>query len=106
MIMIITYLSTGKPTKQEDTVPKKSIGPKILNCEKLGKRYVSLLGKCYYVEGTEMNFRCGIFGFCLLSFPQNKRKMYKLRQLSWYNFSLVLRQKSNIPHPGWLKMGT
>ena len=79
MIMIITYLSTGKPTKQEDTVPKKSIGPKILNCEKLGKRYVSLLGKCYYVEGTEMNFRCGIFGFCLLSFPQNKRKMYKLR---------------------------
>ena len=28
------------------------------------------------------NARCGIFGFCLLLFPQNKRKIYKLRQLS------------------------
>ena len=25
------------------------------------------------------NARCGIFGFCLLSFPQNERKKYKLR---------------------------
>ena len=24
-------------------------------------------------------FRCGIFSFCLLSFPQNERKIYKLR---------------------------
>ena len=27
--------------------------------------------------------RCGIFRFCLLSFHQNERKMYKLRQLSF-----------------------
>ena len=27
-------------------------------------------------------FRCGIFGFCLLSFPQNKKKIYKLIQLT------------------------
>ena len=26
--------------------------------------------------------RCGIFGFCLLSFPQTERKIHKLRQLS------------------------
>ena len=26
--------------------------------------------------------RCRIFGFCLLSFPQNKRNIYKLRHLS------------------------
>ena len=26
--------------------------------------------------------RCGIFGFCLLSFPHNTRKIYKLRQLT------------------------
>ena len=30
--------------------------------------------------------RCGIFGFCLLSFPQNERKIYKLRQLSFSQF--------------------
>ena len=27
---------------------------------------------------------CGIFGFCLLSFPQNERKIFKLRQLSFF----------------------
>ena len=30
--------------------------------------------------------RCGIFGFCFLSFTQNERKMYKLRQLSLSQF--------------------
>ena len=30
--------------------------------------------------------RCGIFGFCLLSFPQNERKLYKIRQLSLCQF--------------------
>ena len=29
---------------------------------------------------AEEKLRCGIFGFCLLSFPQNGRKIYKLRQ--------------------------
>ena len=59
---------------------------------------------------------CGIFGFCLLSFPQNERKIYKLRQLSLSQFVYFLRaepsmftftkyfltrgdQKPNIPHP-------
>ena len=27
---------------------------------------------------TNYMFRCGIFGFCLLLFPQNERKIYKL----------------------------
>ena len=30
------------------------------------------------VQGTP---RCRIFGFCVVSFPQNERKIYKLRQL-------------------------
>ena len=34
--------------------------------------------------------RCGIFGFCLLSFPQNERKIYKLRQLSLSQFVYFL----------------
>ena len=35
--------------------------------------------------------RCGIFGFCHLLFPQNKRKMYKLRQLGLSQFVYFLR---------------
>ena len=33
---------------------------------------------------------CRIFGFCLLWFPQNKRKIYKLRQLSLSQFVLYI----------------
>ena len=79
---IYNHLSTGK-AKQEDTAPKKLIEPKILtNCEELGKNYVSLLGKCYYVEGTEMNFtaasknceeKFGSFGKGKLFEPMNKQ---------------------------------
>ena len=36
------------------------------------------------------NARCGIFGFCLLSFPQNERKVYKLRQFSLSQFVYFL----------------
>ena len=36
--------------------------------------------------------RCGIFGFCLVSFPQNERKEYKLRQLSLSQFVYFLRE--------------
>ena len=35
--------------------------------------------------------RWRIFVFCLLSFPQNKRKIYKLRQLSLSQFLYFLR---------------
>ena len=35
---------------------------------------------------------CGIFGFSLLSFPQNKRKIYKLRHLSLSQFVYFLRE--------------
>ena len=35
---------------------------------------------------------CGIFGFCLLSFPQNESKIYKLRQLSLSQFVCFLRE--------------
>ena len=40
--------------------------------------------------------RCGTFGFCLLSVPQNERKIYKLRQTKMSQlvyFSLVLRER-------------
>ena len=40
--------------------------------------------------------RCGIFGFCLLSFPQNKRKIYKLRQLSLSQFVYFLRAEPSM----------
>ena len=36
--------------------------------------------------------RCGIFGFCLLSFRQNERKIYKLRQLSLVLFVCFLME--------------
>ena len=32
---------------------------------------------------------CGIFGFCLLSFPQNERKIYKLKQLSCFSLYIL-----------------
>ena len=32
------------------------------------------------------SLRCGIFGFCLLSFPQKESKIYKLRQLCFSQF--------------------
>ena len=47
------------------------------------------------MEDEILDLRCGMFGFCLLSFPQNKRKVYKLRQLNlpqFLYFSLVLRE--------------
>ena len=40
--------------------------------------------------------RCGIFVFCLLSFPQNERKIYKLRQLSLYQFLYRLSTEPSI----------
>ena len=32
---------------------------------------------------SQFRLRCGIFDFCLLSFPQKERKIYKLRQLAF-----------------------
>ena len=40
--------------------------------------------------------RCGIFGFCLLSLPQNERKIYKLRQLSLSQFEYFLNTETSI----------
>ena len=37
--------------------------------------------------------RCEIFNFCRLSFPQNERKMYKLRKLSLSQFVYFLREE-------------
>ena len=36
--------------------------------------------------------RCGIFSFCLLSFHQNERKIYKLRILSLSQFVYFSRE--------------
>ena len=47
---------------------------------------------------------CGIFGFCLLSFPQNERKIYKLRQTKlsqFVYFSLVLREREETKTKPW-----
>ena len=40
--------------------------------------------------------RCGIFAFCLLSYPQNERKIYKLRQLSLSQFVYFLRTEPSM----------
>ena len=53
-----------------------------------------------YITGGESNLlsqllsslRCGIFGFCLPSFAQSERKIYKLRQLSLSQFVYFLRK--------------
>ena len=45
---------------------------------------------------------CGIFIFCLLSFPQNKRKIYKLRQLRLSQFVNFLREVCLLFN-GWIK---
>ena len=37
-------------------------------------------------DRLDYQYRCGIFDSCLLSFPQNERKIYKLRQLSLSQF--------------------
>ena len=42
------------------------------------------------------SLECGIFGFCLLSFPQNERKIYKLRQLSLSQFVYFLSTEPTI----------
>ena len=44
------------------------------------------------VPVQNISFRCGIFGFCLLSFSQNERKIYKRRQLSLSQFVYFLRE--------------
>ena len=46
----------------------------------------------------------GIFGFCLLSFPQNERKIYKLRQLCFVKVNIdgsALKKYTN-----WDKLST
>ena len=56
------------------------------------------MAKCVVDDGPVISHspRCGIFVFCLLLFPQNKRKIYKLRQTKlsqFVYFSLVLREQ-------------
>ena len=54
----------------------------------------------YYTEPNfkkwvdDSTLRCGIFGFCLISFPQNEKKnyTYKLRQVSLSRFVYFLRE--------------
>ena len=40
--------------------------------------------------------RCGLFGCCLLSFPQNERNIYKLRQLSLSQFVHFFRAEPSM----------
>ena len=49
------------------------------------KDYIKFLYPCENIV-TQGALRCGIFGFCFFSFPQNARKVYKLRQLSLSQF--------------------
>ena len=53
------------------------------NFQGLGIPIVTLLleGGIDAIRIIKERLRCGIFGFCFLLFPQNERKMYKLRQL-------------------------
>ena len=47
---------------------------------------------------------CGIFDFCLLSFPQNERKIYKLRQLSLFQFVYFLSIEPSIARKYFVKV--
>ena len=53
---------------------------------------------------SESTLRCKIFGFCLLSFPQNERKIYKLRQLSLFQFVYFLREVCLLFNFGMMKV--
>ena len=63
--------------------------------------YVPLLcNKCLLCPFHDQQFAhllhqlgCGIFGFCLLSFPQKERKIYKLRELTMSQFVYFLSTK-------------
>ena len=47
-------------------------------------------------EPNGHKFRGGIFGFCLLSFPQNGRKIYRLRPLSLSKFVYFLTREPSM----------
>ena len=40
--------------------------------------------------------RCGIFGYCILSFPQNEKKIKKVRQ-SWSTHTFLHHIVANVP---------
>ena len=47
-------------------------------------------------DSDDSSLGCGIFGFCLLLFPKNKRKIYKLIQTKlsqFIYFSLILSKR-------------
>ena len=46
------------------------------------------------LESRSRSPRCEIFGIFLLSFPQNERKIYKLRQLSLPQFLYFFTKES------------
>ena len=69
--------------KLEVHIAKEHDRSKLHQCTQCDTAYVkkqSLLTHIAFVH--EKTIRCGIFGFCLFLFPQNERKMYKLRPLS------------------------
>ena len=68
------------------------------NFQGLGIPIVTLLleGGIDAIRIIKERLRCGIFGVFLLSFPQNERKIYILRQLSTSQFAYVLRTEPAI----------
>ena len=58
--------------------------------------YINWLQLKEYQKDLEYRLQSGKFGFCLLSFPQNKRKIYKLRQLSWSQFVYFLQAEPSM----------
>ena len=48
------------------------------------------------IRTKEKGFGCGIFGFCLLLFPQKKRKINELRELSLSQFVYFLSTKPSM----------
>ena len=79
------------PEVTQKVIPEIEVRPDVIQD---GQRRSSLLREVSVDDGFEIQMcvpavvrtRCGIFGFCLLSFPQNERKIYKLSQLSLSQF--------------------
>ena len=85
------------PEVTQKVIPEVEVRPDVIQD---GQRRSSLLREVSIDDGFEIQMcvpavvrtRCGIFSFCLLSFPQNERKIYKLSQLSLSQFVYFLRE--------------
>ena len=76
-----------------------AVRPEMKNSQNQRRIYIFSL-----IMLSESTLGCGIFVFCLLLFPQNERKIYKLRQLSLFQFVYFLREVCLVFNFGMMKV--